>query len=310
MKLKSLTFILFCLTLVSAYPFSLTNTCPANQFFNSYNLTSRNFTCTASGGGGGACNCTLDQAFDLGKVINGATSAANAFKVGDGTTEIGFYTQYVPAWGDTFPVMNSNKGYTIITSNNQWFGYIFLDAGGAFGVVQFNAADNSVYISATNKIYLDPDGDAILSPNNGQDNLGGTTGYFDNMYADDFVNIASNTSSIYVDPEIALARIGNIQPSFTPSDTPGYLQPDYSTMPNGISRQFKIRTWLNSTTNETLSEEVPLDYTKQKDDLTVEYHYTRSLLKNIDYLNSAVKALKARNEALETRIAQLEARIK
>lgn len=43
------------------------------------------------GGSGGGGSGTLDEAFDLGKVIDGASSEANAFVVGDGTSGWKFY---------------------------------------------------------------------------------------------------------------------------------------------------------------------------------------------------------------------------
>lgn len=71
------------------------------------------------GGGGGAG--TLDQAFDGGKVIDGANSVANAVRIGDGTTPICLFTDATKGpW--IKPCTDSDINTYILTNfNYRWY---------------------------------------------------------------------------------------------------------------------------------------------------------------------------------------------
>jgi hypothetical protein len=106
-------------------------------------------------------------------------------------------------------------------------------------------------------------------------NLGSANFAFDNIYADDFQNVASETKSRYIEPTRALSAIVKIKKA---EDSE---QSDYGSME--FAEPF------------------------EKDG---ELHHKRSLVKNLDYNNSAIQKLAEINEALEQRVQDLEARLK
>jgi len=126
-------------------------------------------------------------------------------------------------------------------------------------------------------------------------NIGSATYAIDTIYADDFTNVASITKSRYIDPTDGLAGILAIKKE---KDSE---QPDYATMP--FAKEFRI--------NRSVTE----------DEVVEEVHHTRSLVANLDYLNSAVQGLTRDfqaefdkiNEllgALVDKLAELQSRIK
>lgn len=108
---------------------------------------------------------TLDQAFDLGKTIDGANSEANSFQVGDGTNSMKFYgdatdlfikssagdIKFISGGGDvTFD--NDNISTTGTISN----GTITLNAGGISGCATIGGLTD---LSGAGAINLKPSGD-------------------------------------------------------------------------------------------------------------------------------------------------------
>lgn len=76
---------------------------------------------SGGGGGGGGGGGTLDQAFDGGKVIDGANSVANALRVGDGVTPICLYTD-ATLKGIIKPCVDSNtRRYIWNGFTDGWF---------------------------------------------------------------------------------------------------------------------------------------------------------------------------------------------
>jgi hypothetical protein len=188
-----------------------------------------------------------------------------------------------------------------------------------------SSGDNVIVDTTTGELILASDDNVVRPQNNKTTDLGSSAYAWDNVYADDFINVASETKSIYVDPDEALDAIVAIRPDtgFIRSMTPGYDMPDYSSFPEPMVEEFKVRTYnITVTTYEeqlvncsgafntcvkelipvnitkTVSEAMPMSYIGGKDEI-VETHNVRSLLINIDYLNSAIQALEARVSALE-----------
>ena len=180
------------------------------------------------------------------------TNAATRFAIGNNTDAESlwidaFYSgiDYYAAWTSLHPSMISTPQ--------------FIDSAG----VRHLLADGS------NRIRGD-----ILPDGNKTRDFGSATMAFDDIYADDFQNVASETKSRYIEPSVALESIKAIRKC---KDSE---QPDYATMVFA----------------EPFMKEI-----KDKDEkvIAVEIHHKRSLVKNLDYLNSA-------NQALEQRIATLE----
>jgi hypothetical protein len=163
----------------------------------------------------------------------------------------------------------------------------------------------------------------IVRPFNNKTTDFGTMAYaWKDIYADNFINVASETDSVYIQPDEALAAIVGIRADVGErSMTEGYDKPDYNSYPDAMAQEFKIKIYNKTVTNtvreplihdngtvsyvnkevistEVVREVVPDDYVGGKDEI-VETHNVRSLLINIDYLNSAIQALEARVSALE-----------
>jgi hypothetical protein len=187
------------------------------------------------------------------------------------------------------------------------------------------SGDDIVLDTTTGELVLGSQSNYVRPDNNKITSLGSPEYAWDNVYADDFINVASETKSIYVDPDDALAAIVAIRPDtgLIQSMTPGFDMPDYTSFPGEITQEFKVRTYNQTVTiyerrmtscsgafndcieemvpvnvTETVSEVMPMSYVAGKDEI-VEVHNVRSLLINIDYLNSAIQALEARVSALE-----------
>jgi len=167
----------------------------------------------------------------------------------------------------------------------------------------------------THDVYFESD---ILAAENKTQNIGSPSYAFDNVYADDFINVASESKSIYLNPSTALNAITKINSSTEPSLSTGYNKPNYDSFPSEIVEEYKVRrykkTWSEPLTNEIclklgtcdyinrteiVREVVPMSYKAVEGDI-IEIHHSRSLLLTDDYLIGAVKALKAENDALKS----------
>lgn len=125
-------------------------------------------------------------------------------------------------------------------------------------------------------------GDLLPDGNKTRD-LGSASIAFDDIYADDFQNVASETKSRYIEPKIALDGICAIKKENNS------LQPDYATMP--FCKPFVIPKTIIMDKKETIVNEI---------------HHTRSLVGNLDYLNSSTQQLEAHIRALEAQVKDLQ----
>lgn len=100
----------------------------------------------SGGGGGGGGAGTLDQAFDGGKVIDGANSLANAFRVGDGTTPMCQYTD--ATLGPVIRPCTDSNTRTFIWTNFTWCWYD-IEGDACMFTVDPDATDNDKYVWAS-----------------------------------------------------------------------------------------------------------------------------------------------------------------
>lgn len=98
------------------------------------------------GGGGGGGAGTLDQAFDGGKVIDGANSLANAFRVGDGTTPMCQYTD--ATLGPVIRPCTDSNTRTFIWTNFTWCWYD-IEGDACMFTVDPDGTDNDKYTWAS-----------------------------------------------------------------------------------------------------------------------------------------------------------------
>jgi hypothetical protein len=125
-------------------------------------------------------------------------------------------------------------------------------------------------------------GNVTTNVNKGYD-IGTATMAFDDIYADDFQNVASETKSRYIEPTQALEAIRNIKKCLD-SD-----QPDYKTM--AFAEEF--------------TKEIRIPNIDKTETVIQEVHHKRSLVKNLDYLNSATQALEQRVQTLEFTLTEI-----
>lgn len=98
-----------------------------------------------SGGGGGGAG-TLDQAFDGGKIIDGANSLANAVRIGDGVTPLCIFTDATR--GPLIKGCTDTNARTFIWTNFTWCLYD-IEGESCILTVDPDATDNDKYIWAS-----------------------------------------------------------------------------------------------------------------------------------------------------------------
>ncbi|KKM70226.1 hypothetical protein LCGC14_1442810, partial [marine sediment metagenome] len=95
---------------------------------------------------------TLDNIFDLGKVIDGANSEANAFGVGDGTDLLKFYTLA----GEPIIKVIGDYGVIFNSDNATWVGISIQEDGVNYLDLFWNKASNYSEISSSGPIRIMP----------------------------------------------------------------------------------------------------------------------------------------------------------
>ena len=95
---------------------------------------------------------TLDNIFDLGKVIDGANSEANAFGVGDGTDLLKFYTLA----GEPIIKVIGDYGVIFNSDNATWVGISIQEDGANYLDLFWNKASNYSEISSSGPIRVMP----------------------------------------------------------------------------------------------------------------------------------------------------------